>query len=281
MNGWLVRCTNRLLLLAVLLLFCGCVKRAVPAPFQDRSFYSPALGRKVTYRILRTNSGPEPMRVAYLLHGHGGSYREWSEHAAWQRLAAAGFTLVMPEGQDSYFLNAAERPRDRYEDFVTTDLRQEVEGAAPVQQRILVGVSMGGYAALVLALRHPDLYSFAGALSPPVDIASVPFTWKHLSRSLMLRRIFGPSVKDSSNERPVPLVRRLPCGHAPFLFISAGAQEPLLRDIRPFTETLHVEHYRNTFQVLPGGHDWTQWNMQLPGMVQSLRQAPEAKCSTA
>lgn len=157
--------------------------------------------------------------------------------------------------------------------------KQTPKGGRSVERRVVIGVCMGGYAALVLALRHPDLYSFAGALSPPVNITSVPLTWKHPARSLMLRRIFGgPATEISVDVQPAALVRKLDCEHAPYLFVSAGAQEPLLRDIQPFADLLRKDHFRYTFQVRAGGHDWKEWNEQLPGMLEALRKAPQAKC---
>jgi S-formylglutathione hydrolase FrmB len=63
----------------------------------------------------------------YLLHGGGGGYRDWSNYSDVAQFAEHGFILVMPEGNSSYYVNAAERPQDRYEDYITKDLIADVE----------------------------------------------------------------------------------------------------------------------------------------------------------
>ena len=87
--------------------------------------------------------------------------------------AARGYRLilVMPEGQSSYYVNSAERLQDRYEDYIVEDLVADVERRFPVaaknrEQRAIAGVSMGGYGAMTLALKHPDLFIFAGGSAP-------------------------------------------------------------------------------------------------------------------
>ena len=67
----------------------------------------------------------------------------------------------MPEGGSSYYTNAVDPPQDRYEDYIVKDLICDVERKFPVaagrSNRAIVGVSMGGFGAVNLALRHPEL----------------------------------------------------------------------------------------------------------------------------
>jgi len=41
---------------------------------------------------------------------------------------------------------------------------------------------MGGFGAINLSLKHPDLFTFAGALSPAVDVPSRPFSIKRIGQ---------------------------------------------------------------------------------------------------
>ena len=169
------------LILGVTLLTLGCKGR--PTEFRrdiaggvevrDVTFYSPSLRRRETYRVMGRSTfvAGERVHVVYLLHGNGGGYRDWSASAPLAPYAARNFVFVMPEGHSSYFMNSATFARDRYEDFITQDLVADAERTLPIDRgRSIAGVSMGGFAALVLALRHPQLYVVAGALSPPVDV---------------------------------------------------------------------------------------------------------------
>jgi putative tributyrin esterase len=119
--------------------------------------------------ILPAATGPNAtLPVLYLLHGGGGSYRDWSNYSAVARYAAHGLILVMPEGNSSYYVNSVDRPKDRDEDYITKDLIADVEARFPVSpnrsNRAIAGISMGGFGAVVLSLKHPELYTLAGGL---------------------------------------------------------------------------------------------------------------------
>jgi S-formylglutathione hydrolase FrmB len=77
----------------------------------------------------------------------------------WQGLPSSGLLLVMPEGDDSCYTNSAEKPQNRYEDYIIKDLIADVESkfsACDRSRRAIVGVSMGGYGAVKIA-RRPEL----------------------------------------------------------------------------------------------------------------------------
>jgi predicted alpha/beta superfamily hydrolase len=91
---------------------------------QDMTFYSAALQRQMVYRIFLPEKIAPSQRlpVVYLLHGNGGDYRNWSNWSDVARYAAPsgaseGLILVMVDGGSSYFMNAVEKPEDRYEDY--------------------------------------------------------------------------------------------------------------------------------------------------------------------
>ena len=85
---------------------------------QDVRFYSAALGREMPYRVFLPDSLPagRKLPVVYLLHGGDGSFRDWSNDSNVSEYARRGVILVMPEGDFSYYMNAVESPKDRYED---------------------------------------------------------------------------------------------------------------------------------------------------------------------
>lgn len=243
----------------------------------DRTFHSNALGRDVVYRVIQPTSIPpdRPVHVLYLLHGNGSGFREWSQYSSIAELAARGYVLVMPEGHSTYFMNSAGKPEDRYEDFLTGDLVRDAEKELRMvpdrTHRAIAGVSMGGFAAVVIGLRHPELYGFAGALSPPIDAPERRFTLRRLSQSMGFRSIFGP---DGSATRlasdPFVLARAADAQRAPYIFLSVGEQESLAEPVRRFDGLLTRHPLAHEFHVLPGGHDWSQWNRQLPGLESAL-----------
>lgn len=271
----------------VLVLLIGCVNKEVERPdhprvssnvvLRDVVFRSAALGREMRYRVALPAFIPshQKLPVVYLLHGGGGSFRDWSNYSDVMRFADAGLVLVMPQGDYSYYVNAVERPSDRYEDYIVQDLLSDVETRFPIAKgrpnRAIVGVSMGGFGAMRIALSHPDLFVFAGALSPAIDVPRRPFSIRRPQQYWAQRSIFGPWGSDARRRNdPFLLARSVDAAKAPYLFLACGEGEGLLPANRQFAAVLMEQHLRYEFHVVPGGHDWRQWNKQLPSLFERL-----------
>lgn len=244
---------------------------------RDVTFHSATLGRDMQYRVIFPNniSVGQKLPAIYLLHGGGGGFRDWSNYSDVARFAEQRLILIMPEGHDSYYTNSATRPQDRYEDYIASDLISDVESKFPVaagrQNRAIVGVSMGGFGAVKLALHHPELFVFAAGLSPAVDVPTRPFSVKRPLQWRHHRSIFGPQDGQVQRDNdPFVLVRSADPAKVPYLFLSCGEQEGLLPANRKFAFLLQQRHVGYEFHAVPGGHDWNQWNEQLASCFQSL-----------
>lgn len=115
--------------------------------------------------------------VVYLLHGYNetntswvqGAYQGMNIQSAMDALIAAGgireMIAVMPDGRNayggSYYTNSP--VTGGWEDFVTKDLVEYVDARyrtlAQPASRGLAGYSMGGYGAIYLGMKHPEVYS--------------------------------------------------------------------------------------------------------------------------
>lgn len=253
--------------------------RLTPAVrFDDVPFRSSSLSRDMHYRVILPAFIPQGRKlpVIYLLHGGGGGYHDWSNYSDVARYAEVGFVLVMPEGENSYYTNAAERPQDRYEDYIVKDLIADVEARYPAvpkrDSRAIVGVSMGGYGAIKLALKHPDIYGFAAGLSSALDVPSRPFSIKRISQYRGHAQIFGPWGSQTRRENdPFVLVFSADPAATPFLFLTCGDREGLLGPNRRFAGLLKQRGYHFEFHSVTGGsHNWNQWNSQLPAVFSAL-----------
>jgi S-formylglutathione hydrolase FrmB len=273
--------------LAALALFAGCRRgplavtdhpRSFPGVVnKDVTFYSSALDRNMTYRVYVPEDAAGGVRfpVVYLLHGCGTSFRDWSNYSDVGAYAAKGFILVMVDGACSYYVNAALNAKDRYEDYFVHDLISDAESRFPVllgrENRAVVGVSMGGFAAVKLALTRPELFAFAGAISPAVEVPSRGFSARRWSQSMRFRTTFGPSGSEMRiHSDPFILMKSADPGSTPYLHITAGEQEPLLPPIRRFVSLLKQRNFAFEFHTKPGGHDWNEWDTQIPGCFESL-----------
>jgi S-formylglutathione hydrolase FrmB len=121
--------------------------------------------------------------VVYLLHGYNDTNTIWRDGAfqgfnileSMDRLVAAGkireMILVMPDGRNayggSYYTNS--RVTGNWEDFIVRELVDYVDSTYRTiggsASRGIAGHSMGGYGALFLAIRHPDVFSSVYGLS--------------------------------------------------------------------------------------------------------------------
>ena len=245
----------------------------------DVVLHAPALPRDVAYRVvLPVNIPPgSKLPVVYLLHGGNGSFRDWSNNTDVARFAERGLILVMPDGDESWYTNSAQRPRDRYEDYITQDLVTDVETRFPAASgrpnRAIMGLSMGGFGAVKIALRHPDLYAFVGGLSSALDAPGRPFSISRIGQYRHYRSIFGPVNSASRRENdPFVLARSVDPVKMPYFFLTCGDKEGLLSTNRYFAQTLEQRHFPYEFHIVPGGHDWKQWNARLDSVFSSILQ---------
>ncbi len=243
-------------------------------------FHSVALNRDMPYRVFTPArvEAAEKLPVVYLLHGGDGTFRDWSDFSDVSRYADYGLILVMPEGAFSYGRESAERTQDRYEDYLVNDLISDVETRFRVKKgrenRAMIGISMGGFAAIKLALTRPDLFIFVGAFSPSV---STPRAVTSISKARECGGDFGPSldrqgVSPGESRDPFALVRTADPAVTPYIYMTAGDNEPLLEPDRRFAARLKELHFAFEFHVKSGGHDWGEWNSQVPGCFDSLLQ---------
>jgi putative tributyrin esterase len=271
----------------LVLLSAGCNEKQRPQPdhprltprvtMRDVVFHSAALNRDMPYRVVLPASvaAGQKLPVVYLLHGGGGDFREWSNDSDVAQFAERGLILVMPEGNSSYYTNSVQQPQDRYEDYIVSDLISDVESKFPAAtgrpNRAIVGVSMGGFGAVTLAIRHPGLFAFAGGLSSAIDVPRRAFTIKRLQQSRHYESIFGPSGSETRRDRdPFVLFKRASTDGTPYFFLTCGEQEGLLPANREFAALLGQRHFRYEFHTVPGGHNWNQWNAWLPDLFRSL-----------
>ena len=114
--------------------------------------------------------------IVYFLHGWPGSPLSmiYSIVPALDKAFQGGadpFIAVFPDGNakthiDSEWADSSDR-KAMIETWLTTNVISSVEGDNPrsKEQRAIVGFSMGGYGATMVALHHPELFAQIGSLA--------------------------------------------------------------------------------------------------------------------
>jgi enterochelin esterase-like enzyme len=208
--------------------------------------------------------------VLYLLHGFSGDkysmLLQYGMEEALDRLIGSGQLppmLVAAPGYDgSYGVNSARQTRiwsrnadgskpryeGRYEDFLTGELIRFVESHFPAhsgrEHRFIGGFSMGGFAGLHLAFRHPGLYSRVGAigaaLQRPGNNPTV-YRWLYPTPELQMER--DPLLLAFS--RDLGSLR---------VYLDCGREDPFLPANTELAGILRSRGVSVAFAVRPGGH---------------------------
>lgn len=151
---------------------------------------SATLGRPILCAVTLPESYDlEPMRrfpLLLLLHGTDGTHHDWLDwggleegHTASAASSGTAFVIVTPAAGNSWYVDNLEG-EGAWETALVEDLLPAIETRFRTIQgrsgRAIAGLSMGGYGAVHLALRHLDLFaavaSLSGALYAPEDLVN-------------------------------------------------------------------------------------------------------------
>ncbi len=288
---------------------------AGPGRVLEGRFLAGSLGVEKRYRAwLPGGYDADPARrwpVVYMLHGLGGDEDNWLEGGKLDVAAdAIGLSaiVVMPDGDTSFYVNRAtpyvpaacrRGPRPftrepaethcvqeaRYEDYITRDLIGHVDATyrtlAERRGRAIGGLSMGGFGALMLAMRHPDLYASAASHSGidallyagpypyapgKVELVADVARWADGLEPLgsFARGIFGPDLAGWQAHDPAYLAGKLEPG-ALALYVDAGSEDRLglqhgAQHLHAVLQARGIEH---AWYYGPGDHDFAFWSQRI------------------
>jgi len=248
---------------------------ARPAASEVRpgTFRSEALGREVSYVVdlppSYEGSGSRKYPVVYALHGLFEGSGFWERRGLAPILAglrASGavpeFLVVAVDGGNSFFVNA---PGGRYEDLVTKDLVAHVEATYRVvpgrKGRALLGVSMGGYAALHVAFEQPG-FAAAVATHSAMLLERIPSADQGAGRWHMaaFTKVFGDPIDAAlwAANDPLAWARKVDPKSVPALFVDCGAEDRygLANGHRELHKILDERGVAHSFELPPGDHGY-------------------------
>lgn len=242
---------------------------------RHHTFHSQALQREMAYCLLLPTDYETSKRsypVLYLLHGLWGSENDWLALTnVAEQVKALPLIVVMPQADDSWYVNAATRPEAKYEDYVFGDLVQEIESRYRAEKdrdgRFVAGLSMGGYGALKEGLKQPQRFAVVGAFSATANAA------RRVRLDVKTPAIaFGAADSETRKANDVMLlIGRSDPKSLPYIFVMTGFDDPVaLEDSRAFLNVAQLMRVQYEYHELPARHDWPFWQKSLESFLRVL-----------
>ncbi len=284
------------LLLTALLLAASAARAAkvdtldIPSAAMHRT-YRAAVVLPASYARNKKASYP----VLYLLHGAFGHFSSWLKSPADKQLLHRladqyNLIIVTPEGETfSFYLDSPVKADSQFETYLTKEVIPAIDqGYRTVRDRrgrVIAGLSMGGYGALYLSARHPDLYAAAGSMSGALELSNANrrFTPEELAwRIKNLQPILGSEADNPaffSTNSLINMTDRIHRNGLP-LIIDCGVDDGLIDINREMHRRLVYNHTPHDYTERPGGHTWDYWQNALPYQVLFLHQVLQANGTT-
>ena len=251
------------------------------------SIPSKILARPVPYCIVlppsfdtdRTRRFP----VLYFFHGLGDNEQFFVHSGAWNlaedmrdKGELKDFLIATPEARSTFYVDAR-GGKERYEDFLLQEFFPYVERRYRVapgrSNRAISGISMGGYGALYLAFRHPQLFSAVSAHSAAL-IEKLPTflggAQPNSPRSRVLGGAFGnpPDPVFWQQHSPIIIARTANLAGLQIYF-DCGDQDDFGFEsgTAALDKVLSARRIPHEFHIYPGRHDAIYFAAHLPASL--------------
>jgi len=234
------------------------------------NFFSDVLGISTSATILLpletsaqiglTGNVRERTPVLYLLHGYSDDDTIWTRRTSIERYASdRGLAVVMPSVDTSFYCD--ERYGKAYWTYVSEELPALVTRTFNVsdarEDTFVAGLSMGGYGAFKLALRHPGRFAAAGSLSGALDMAT-----RHVQEEPGLDHtaVWGDTPVRGTGDDLVHLLSTADPASLPRMWMTCGTEDILVDDNRAFLAAAEAAGVHIESDWRPGEHEWGYWD---------------------
>ena len=151
---------------------------------RDITIDSQILGTQMKYSVYLPEGydGQTTLPVLYMLHGYGDDQNSWLDKGDLAALTSNAITngevgkmvVITPDAKQTFYCNGYQDGM-AYEDYFFQELIPAVETMFNVgkdkSMRAVGGLSMGGYGTLYYAVKHPEMFCCAYAMSPATYIS--------------------------------------------------------------------------------------------------------------
>jgi S-formylglutathione hydrolase FrmB len=265
-------------------------------------FYSPAVDRTMKYNIVLPYGYEDTdvdYPVLYLLHGLTQNYTVWARQGVPFYADMYNLIVVMPDGGNSWYVNYADSEGGQtndWEDHVVRDVVGHVDANYRTitrrEGRAITGLSMGGYGAITLGLRNPDMFvsigSTSGALEhgrqaarrlrgqdptpdarersgePNPDIG-IPGFSSQAERTPLGREFVTAEQADRYD--PFVLINQVPAEQVPHIYLDCGTEDRLIAGARELAGILMEKNLPFDYMQMAGAHNGAYWTQSVGRII--------------
>ena len=280
----------------LLLAMAGCRKESKPPPpgpvpfvrlLENQSIHSKVLNRDMFYAVLlpkEYENSTTGFPVVYLLHGFGETETGWYKYGNFPyyldqfEAGTVPMIYVMPQAFNSYYVNKY-NGNYPYMDYFVEELVPSIDSifqtVPDAQNRAVMGYSMGGYGAMILPVKNPQVLKTGVVLSMSFRTDEQYIVEPQNVFNSQWGAIFGGSGT-SGTARLTDYFKEF----SPFhflgtasdssleginLFIDCGDDEETLSVTNDaFHDTLRSLNIPHEYRVRNGAHTWSYWHSALP-----------------
>jgi putative tributyrin esterase len=206
--------------------------------------------------------------VVILLHGVYGSHWAWAMnggvHKTADKLIQQGkmkpMVLVMPSdglyGDGSGYLK---HQHEDYEKWIVEDVvavvKEQIAGVSDKSNFFITGLSMGGYGAMRLGAKYPNVFRSFSGLSSITEFSQMAIFLEDGEFKKMSDRILQQeNVLDCLLENKERL---------PHFYFDCGTEDVLIGFNRKLHQDLFENNIRHTYNEHPGEHQWIYWQAHI------------------
>ena len=247
----------------------------VTITYPDRQFdycENPKLERIVARERRQTLQPGMKLQTVYILHGGSDDDTLIHRYTNLERYADDNCVMtVTPQVKDSFFLDT---PYGfRYYTYITEELprvMQSLFASSPRREdNFVLGMAMGGNAALMLAMKHPEKYAgvvdLSGGIGCSIDSEYFGQELKELSHIRRMASAFGDPENAVGGEWDIGLYARKNKEkgvEVPPLFMAVGKSDFIRDVVRKDRDALLSLGYPLHYEEAPGlAHEWDFWDL--------------------
>jgi S-formylglutathione hydrolase FrmB len=254
---------------------------------EKQSYQSAILKRSMDYAVLlpaEYENSSDSFPVVYLLHGYGDDETAWYQDGYIQFYADRDVSIngpmifVMPEAFNTYYVN---KYNGNYPmmDVLVTELVPAIDSLfrtmKDARHRAVMGYSMGGYGALILPAKNPDIFQTCVSMSMSFRTDTQYVDEPQNVFDSQWGTVFG-GIGAAGNERFTDYFLE----YSPFhffkkegneylrdlnFFFTCGDEEEILDDTNEeLHQILESIDFPHVYRTGHGGHSWDYWHRELP-----------------